>query len=95
MRAFVAVIVIVLAIILIGGVVNVGGAPIFGRIDSLLGTHILMKAHNSVFFFLHRVKDTVGSEASSVKTKVKDFETKPLGIDNKSRYQQLDDAASN
>ncbi len=95
MRTFVAVIVIVLAIILIGGVVNVGGAPIFSRIDSLLGTNILMKAHNTVFFFLHRVKSTVDTEASSVETGVKGFQAKPLGIDNKGRYRQLNDAASN
>jgi len=95
MRAAIVVIVIVLAIILIGGVVNVGGAPIFSHIDSLLGTDVLMTAHNTLFFFLHGVRQTIEDESSGAVTKVKKFQEEPLGIDKKGRYQKLDEASSN
>ncbi len=95
MRAAIVVIVIILAIVLIGGVVNLGGAPIFRHIDSVLGTNVLMTAHNTLFFFLHRAQQRVEEESSRANKELKEFQEKPIGIDKKGHYQKLDDAGSN
>ena len=95
MRTAIVVIVIILAIVLIGGVVNVGGAPIFRHIDSVLGTDVLMTAHNTLFFFLHRAQQRIERESSRAGEKVKKFQEEPLGIETKGRYQKLDEASSN
>ena len=59
MRTAIVVIAIILAIVLLGGVVNLGGAPIFSHVDSVLGTDVLMTAHNTMFFFLHRAQQRI------------------------------------
>jgi hypothetical protein len=95
MRTAVVVIVIILAIVLLGGVVNLGGAPIFRHIDSVLGTNVLMTAHNTVFFFLHRAQQRIEEQSSMAGEELKKFQEEPLGIETKGRYQKLDDASSN
>ncbi|MGO9568990.1 MAG: hypothetical protein ACLP5H_15755 [Desulfomonilaceae bacterium] len=95
MRTAIIVIVIILAIVLLGGVVNLGGAPIFSHIDSVLGTDVLMSAHNTIFFFLSRAQHRVEEESSKAGEEVKKFQEEPLGIETKGRYKKLDDAASN
>jgi hypothetical protein len=95
MRTIILVIAIVLAIVLLGGVVNLGGAPIFSHIDSVLGTDVLMRAHESVFFFLHRAQTRIEEESSRAGAELRKFQEEPLGIETKGRYQKLDDAASN
>jgi hypothetical protein len=95
MRAAIVVIVIILAIVLIGGVVNLGGAPIFRHIDSVLGTNVLMTAHYTLFFFLHSAQQRVEEESARANKELKDFQEKPIGIDKKGHYQKLDEASSN
>ena len=95
MRTAVVVIVIILAIVLLGGIVNLGGAPIFRHIDSVLGTNVLMTAHNTVFFFLHRAQQRIEEQSSMAGEELKKFQEEPLGIETKGRYQKLDDASSN
>jgi hypothetical protein len=95
MRTAIVVIVIVLAIVLLGGVVNLGGAPIFSRIDAVLGTNVLMTAHDTLFFFLHTAHQRIEDESSRANKELKEFQEKPIGIDTKGRYKRLDDAASN
>jgi len=95
MRTAVVVIVIILAIVLLGGIVNLGGAPILRHIDSVLGTNVLMTAHNTVFFFLHRAQQRIEEQSSMAGEELKKFQEEPLGIETKGRYQKLDDASSN
>jgi hypothetical protein len=95
MRTAIVVIVIILAIVLLGGVINLGGAPIFRHIDSVLGTNVLMTAHNTVFFFLHRAQQRIEEQSSMAGEELKKFQEEPLGIETKGRYQKLDDASSN
>lgn len=95
MRTAIVVIVVILAIVLIGGVVNVGGVPIFRHIDSVLGTNVLMIAHNTLFFFLHRAHQRIERESSKAGEEVKKFQEEPLGIETKGRYKKLDEASSN
>ena len=95
MRTAIVVIVIILAIVLLGGVVNLGGAPIFSHIDSVLGTDVLMTAHNTIFFFLHRAQQRIEEQSSKAGEEVKKFQEEPLGIETKGRYKKLDDASSN
>jgi hypothetical protein len=95
MRAAILVIVIIIAIVLLGGVVNLGGAPIFRHIDSVFGTNVLMTAHNTLFFFLHRAQQRIEEQSSKAGEELEKFQEEPIGIDTKGRYKKLDDAASN
>jgi hypothetical protein len=95
MRTAIVVIVIIIAIVLLGGVVNLGGAPIFRHIDSVLGTNVLMTAHNTLFFFLHRAQQRIEEQSSKAGEELEKFQEEPIGIDTKGRYKKLDDAASN
>lgn len=95
MRTAIVVIVIILAIVLLGGVVNLGGAPIFSHVDSVLGTDVLMTAHNTMFFFLHRAQQRIEEQSSKTGEDLKKFQEEPLGIETKGRYKKLDDASSN
>ena len=95
MRTAIVVIVIILAIVLLGGVVNLGGAPIFSHVDSVLGTDVLMTAHNTVFFFLHRAQKRIEEQSSKTGEDLKKFQEEPLGIETKGRYKKLDEASSN
>jgi hypothetical protein len=94
MRTAIVVVVIVLAIVLLGGMVNLGGVPIFSRIDAALGTNVLMTAHDTLFFFLHSAHQTIEDESTRADKELKDFQEKPIGIDKKGHYRKLDDAAS-
>jgi hypothetical protein len=95
MRTAIVVIAIILALVLLGGVVNLGGAPIFRHIDSVLGTNVLMTAHNTLFFFLHRAQQRIEEQSSRAGEELEKFQEEPIGIDTKGRYKKLDDAASN
>jgi hypothetical protein len=95
MRAAIVVIVIILAIVLLGGVVSLGGAPIFRHVDSVLGADVLMTAHNTVYFFLHRAQQRIEEQSSKTGEDLRKFQEEPLGIETKGRYKKLDDASSN
>ncbi len=91
MRTFAIVLAIFLVVVFLGGGVKLGGAPLFERIDYALGTDVLMDVYYGVFFFLD--KGERGYERTT--EKVREFQDKPIGIDNKRKYRQLDDASSN
>jgi hypothetical protein len=94
MRTAIVVIAIILAIVLLGGVVNLGGAPIFRHVDAVLGTDVLMPAHNSMFFFLHRAQQRMEEQSSKAGEGLQKFQEEPIGIDKKGHYKKLDEAAS-
>jgi len=95
MRALILVVIIVLGIIFLGGAVNLGSAPLFTHVDSMLGTDALMQLHYGIFSMIYRGEKTVGSGLEQTKEDVKDFSKKPLGIDHQKKYRQLDDASKN
>jgi hypothetical protein len=92
MRAAIAIVFIVLAVIFIAGAVDIGGAPLFGHIDRLLGTNALMNAHHAAFFFLYTGEDAVESELERTGSRVREFQERPLGVDKKEKNRQLDEA---
>jgi hypothetical protein len=91
MRTFAIALAIFLVVLFIGGAVNLGRAPLFEHLDTALGTDALMDLHHGVFFFLNKG----GREYERTSERVKEFQDKPIGIDNKRKYRQLDDAAKN
>jgi hypothetical protein len=54
MRTALIVALIVVIMLLAGGTVKVGGAPVFAHIDSVLGINILMGLHYAVFSFTEK-----------------------------------------
>ena len=93
MRTLIIVVLAVLAIIFLAGTLNVGGAPIFQRLDSMLGTDVFMDLHDSIFFFVYRARDRADSELSRAKADLEKFGEKPVGIDNKGYQQKIDKVA--
>jgi len=93
MRAFIFVLVVVLALIFVGGGVPIGRDTIFGHIDSMLGTTALMNLHHAVFSLLYRGEETLESGVVKTDRDVKEFQERPIGIDNKGKYRLLDEAA--
>jgi len=93
MKALIVVLVVLLVVIFVCGAFPVGGNSIFGHIDSVLGITALTSLHQSVFFFLYRGKDRVDEGLTKTGTDLREFEQRPIGIDNKRKYKQLDEAA--
>ncbi len=93
MRTLIIVVLAVLAIIFVGGAVNIGGAPIFYHLDSMLDTDLFMDLHDSIFFFVYSWKDSAGSELSRTKSNLRKFEDKPAGIDKRGYQRKIDDAS--
>jgi hypothetical protein len=93
MRTLIIVVLAVLAIIFVGGTLNVGGEPIFQRLDSMLNIDLFMDLHDSVFFFVYLWKDRADSGMSRAKSDLEKFEEKPVGIDNKSYQRKIDNVA--
>lgn len=91
MRSLAVVLFFLIIILLIGGMVKIGGQPIFAKIDHIAGTDFFMQAHYSVFFFLYRGHEA--QSGSSSDGTLKDFQQRPLGFDKKKQYQKLDDAS--
>jgi hypothetical protein len=93
MRALIIVIFALLAIIFVGGSLNVGGAPIFQHLDSLLHTDVLMDLHSSVFYFLYRGEYSAGEGLSRTKSDLEQFQQKPAGIDKRGYQRKIDKAS--
>jgi len=93
MKTLIVVLVVVLAVIFVGGAIPVGGNSLFGHIDSVLGITALTSLHNSVFFFLYRGKDSIDEGFTKTGEELREFEQRPIGIDKKKKYRQLDEAA--
>jgi len=92
MRTLIIVVLAALAIIFVAGTLNIGGAPIFYHLDSMLDTNVFMDLHDSIFFFVYSARDRADSELSRAKSGLRKFEEKPLGIDNKSYQRKIDSA---
>jgi hypothetical protein len=88
MRTLGIVIVIFLAVVYLGGAVNLSGAPLFAYLDSVLGVDAFMAVYYGVFFFLQKGE----REFERTTEKVRAFQERPVGIDNMQKYRQLDDA---
>ena len=93
MRALIIAIIAVLAIILLGGSLNIGSGPIFWHMDSMLDTDVFMGLHYSLFYFLHRAEDSAADGLSHTKSKISEFEKKPAGIDNQGYRRKIDEAS--
>ncbi len=93
MRAAIVIILVIIAILLLGGAINIGSQPLFGHMDSMLGTNLFMDMHMAVFSFIHGGSDTVEQEFESAENEIEEFSERPIGIDNKKKYKQLDEAS--
>jgi hypothetical protein len=93
MRTLIIVVLAVLAIIFAAGTVNIGGAPIFYHLDSMLNTYFFMDLYDSIFSFVYRAKDKADSELSRTKSELQKFEEKPAGIDKKGYKRKIDEAS--
>ncbi len=90
MRTLIIVVLAVLAIIFVAGTLNVGGAPIFFHLDSMLDTDLFMDLHDSIFFFVYRWKDRADSGLSRAKSDLRNLRknrsvltTKPINEKSK------------
>lgn len=88
MRTLGIVLAIFLAVVYVGGAVNLGGASLFERLDTVLGMDAFMALHYGVFFFLQKGE----REIERTTEKVREFQERPVGIDNKGKYRQLEEA---
>jgi len=93
MRTALIVLVAALAVIYIGGGVNVGSNSIFGHIDSVLGIPLLTKLHHVTFFFLYLGTETIEEGMTQTGQHIREFEERPIGFDKKKTYQKLDEAS--
>jgi hypothetical protein len=93
MRALIIVIFALLAIIFVGGSLNIGGAPIFQHLDSLLHTDVLMDLHSSIFYFFYRVEHSAGEGLSRTKSDLEQFQQKPVGLDKRGYQRKIDKAS--
>ncbi|GEM_PF-836364 len=93
MRWFIIVFATIFAVIFIGGAIDIGGKPIFGHIDTVLGTTALMGLHQGTFFILYRGEGTIGDGLDQTEDDVKEFSERPLGFDKAETYRKLDKAS--
>ncbi len=94
MRTAIIVFAAILLVVFLGGGVNVGSQPLFGHIDSVLGTNILMDFHYTFFSFLYRGGSSVDDGLGRTESDMREFGERPVGIDNKAKYRQLDEAST-
>ena len=93
MRALIIVFFVVLGIIFLGGAFNLGGAPIFGHIDAILDTNLLMDIHYAVFGLIYRGERSVDSGLRRTQDDLQEFSKRPIGIDNQEKYRKLNKAS--
>ena len=95
MRSVVIVVVVLGVIIFLGGKVNIGGAPLFAHLDAVLGSDLFMGIHDGLFGFMERGQGKGVDSLRGVGDKIDEFGKKPLGIDQRKKYRQLNDASAN
>jgi hypothetical protein len=95
MKALIITVVVFLAIVFVGGAVELGGDSIFGHIDSLIGTGFLTNLHRTTFFFLYRGTDSVVTGTEKTRRDLDEFQKRPVGIDKEKQYRLLDEAQKN
>jgi hypothetical protein len=88
MRTLSVILAAALIIIFLGGYFSFGGKTLFQRVDNSAGIVFFTSLYSGVFFFLNTRPGSF-SEPSTLK----EFQQKPLGIDNKQKYRVIDDAA--
>jgi hypothetical protein len=86
------IVVLVVVIIFLGGIVNIGGRPVFGHIDRVIGASVFMTVHHVFFFFLESGEERVYSDIEDTEEDIKEFSKRPIGIDNQKKYRDLDHA---
>jgi hypothetical protein len=89
MRVAIVVIAGILIVIFIGGAVNLGKAPLFGHIDSVLKTTVLMDLHYTVFSMIYRGERAVGAGFEKTTADIDDLQRK-AEFGKKQKYQRLD-----
>lgn len=93
MKAFIIILIAVLALLFVGGAIRVGGDSLLGHVDSTLGITGFTDLYDTVFFFMRRGIESVEHEYKKTDQELKDFQDKPLGFDKKKTYRRLDDAS--
>jgi hypothetical protein len=93
MRWFIIVFGIIFFVVFIGGAINVGEKPIFGHIDSILGTTALMRLHYVTFSLLYRGEHSLGEGLDRTDEDLRDFSKRPMGFDKAKKYRTLDSAS--
>ena len=93
MKALIITVIVILLVIFVGGAVPLGGASLFERIDSLIGTNALMGLHYATFWIIYRGEATPGSGITRTEKDIRQFEEAPVGFDKKKTYKKLDEAA--
>ena len=89
MRIAILVICVLLLVIFVGGAVNLGRAPLFGHIDSALGTTALMNLHYTVFSLLYRGEDSAGNLGEGTRSGIDDM-AKKAEFGKRQKYKRLD-----
>lgn len=95
MRTAIVIVILIIAVIFVGGGINIGSRPIFGHIDALLGTTALMDLHQTLFSLLYRGETSMGSGLRRSGSDVERFQQAPAGFDKRKHYRQLDKASQN
>lgn len=93
MKAVVVVLVVILALVFLGGAIRVGGDSLLGHVDSVLGITLFSDVYYTLFFFMHEGVDRVESGYKNTDRELRDFQKKPLGFDKQRKYRELNDAA--
>jgi hypothetical protein len=93
MRTVIIVIVILFGVLLLGGSISLGGQPLFGHLDSMIGASFFMDIHMAAFSFLYGGAQAVEDEFEETDSGLNEFSERPIGIDNKKKYKQLDEAS--
>ncbi len=92
MRVAILVIAIILLVIFLGGAVKLGKAPLFGHIDSVLGTTALMRLHYTVFSVIYHGKESAGEFGEGTRSEIDDM-AKKAEFGKKQNYKRLDKAS--
>jgi hypothetical protein len=89
MRIAILIVAVALAVIFVGGAINIGRAPLFGHIDSALGTTALMNLHYTVFSMVYRGQGSAGAGYGKTKSDIDDM-AKKAEFGKREKYKRLD-----
>ncbi len=92
MRIAIVVIGIILLVIFLGGAVNLGKAPLFGHIDSVLGTTALMRLHYAVFSVIYHGEESAEEFGQGTRSGIDDMAQK-AEFGKKQKYKRLNKAS--
>jgi hypothetical protein len=91
MRIVIVIAAVMLALIFFGGAVQLGSASLFGHIDRVLGTTVLMDLHYGLFSMIYRGESAVGQGYQRSRGTVDELEKK-AEFGKTQKYKQLDRA---